>query len=161
MSFTYSLLPNTTAVMRSDGAVIPSDPRNADWQDYQAWLGVGNVPTPVPPPTLAQQAIAQYKSGQLRTIMIVGHSLGGAAASAMAAELGQAGVPVQLVVMLDPVGGSEVSSNVRRSVNIRPGAGEDHFTVIAAHGREVTNYVLGGKGSGSARSSKRKRHAAR
>jgi len=63
MSFTYSLLPNTTAVLRSDGAMIPSDPRNADWQDYQAWLGVGNVPTPVPPPTLAQQAVAMLAAG--------------------------------------------------------------------------------------------------
>ena len=133
--------------------------------DFGSRIGRRGIPTSVhnhgEASALAQQAIAQYKSGQLRTIMIVGHSLGGSAASAMAAELGQAGVPVQLVVMLDPVGGSEVSSNVRRSVNIRPGAGEDHFTVIAAHGREVTNYVLGGKGSGSARSSKRKRHAAR
>jgi pimeloyl-ACP methyl ester carboxylesterase len=54
--------------------------------------------------TVAQQAIEQYKSGRLRTIMIVGHSLGGSAASWMAAELGQAGVPVQLVVMLRPGG---------------------------------------------------------
>src|ERR1700760_271800 len=58
MSYTYSLLANTTAVQRSDGAVIPSDPLNADWQAYQAWLSVGNVATPVPAPTLAQQALA-------------------------------------------------------------------------------------------------------
>lgn len=79
--------------------------------------------------------------------MIVGHSLGGDAAVAMAAELGRAGVPVQLVATLDPVGGSEVSSNVRRSVNIRPRDGEDHFSVIAAHDRDLSSYVLGGKRS--------------
>jgi pimeloyl-ACP methyl ester carboxylesterase len=96
-------------------------------------------------PALAQDAIQQYKSGRLRSIMIVGHSLGGSAAVEMAAELGRAGVPVQLVVTLDPVGGSEVSSNVRRSVNLCPRGGEDHFSVIAAHDRDLSNYVLGKK----------------
>jgi thioesterase domain-containing protein len=67
--------------------------------------------------------------------MIVGHSLGGGAAVEMAADLGQAGVPVQLVVTLNPVGGSQVFSNVRRSVNFRPTGGENHFSVIAAHER--------------------------
>lgn len=109
-------------------------------------------------PALAQEAIQQYKSGRLRSIMIVGHSLGGSAAAAMAAELGRADVPVQLVVMLDPFGWSEVSPNVRRSVLIRPGPGEDHFSVIAAHDRELTNYVLGGRGT---RTSTRRRHAGR
>ncbi|HEU0083067.1 MAG TPA: hypothetical protein VFQ87_09350 [Bradyrhizobium sp.] len=98
-------------------------------------------------PALAQEAIRQYQSGRLRSIMIIGHSLGGSAAAQMAAELGRASVPVQLVVTLDPVGASQVSSNVRRSVNFRPGRGEDHFSVIAAHNRDLSNYVLGGKGS--------------
>ena len=117
--------------------------------DFGSRIGRRGMPTSVhnhgEVHTVAQQAIEQYKSGRLRTIMIVGHSLGGSAASWMAAELGQAGVPVQLVVMLDPVGGSEISSNVRRSVNIRPGKGEDHYSVIAARNREVTGYVLGGR----------------
>ena len=117
--------------------------------DFGSRIGRRGIPTSVhnhgEVHTVAQQAIEQYKSGRLRTIMIVGHSLGGSAASWMAAELGQAGVPVQLVVMLDPVGGTEVSSNVRRSVNIRPGKGEDHYSVIAARDREVTSYVLGGR----------------
>jgi pimeloyl-ACP methyl ester carboxylesterase len=125
-------------------------------------IGRRGIPTSVhnhgEGPALAQQAIEAYKSGRLRTIMIVGHSLGGAAAAAMAVELGQAGVPVQLVVMLDPVGGSEVSSNVRRAVNIRPGVGEDHMSVIAAHDREMTNYVLGGRTSRMAHAVKRKKN---
>jgi pimeloyl-ACP methyl ester carboxylesterase len=101
-------------------------------------------------PALAQDAIRQYRSGRLRSIMIIGHSLGGGAAVDMAAELGRAGVPVQLVVTLDPVGGSQVSSNVRRSVNFLPGPGENHFSVIAAHDRDLTNYVLGGRRSHAA-----------
>jgi pimeloyl-ACP methyl ester carboxylesterase len=103
-------------------------------------------------PALAQEAIQQYQSGRLRSIMIIGHSLGGSAAVDMAAELGRAGVPVELVVTLDPVGGSsQVSSNVRRSVNFRPTGSEDHFSVIAAHERDMTNYVLGQRRSAGAR----------
>jgi pimeloyl-ACP methyl ester carboxylesterase len=102
-------------------------------------------------PALAQDAIRQYRTGRLRSIMIIGHSLGGGAAVEMAAELGRAGVPVRLVVTLDPVGGSQVSSNVRRSVNFLPGRGENHFSVIAAHDRDLSNYVLGGQRSHTAR----------
>jgi pimeloyl-ACP methyl ester carboxylesterase len=117
--------------------------------EFGSRIGHRGIPTTVRNhndwPALAQEAIAQYKSGRLRSIMIVGHSLGGSAAMAMAAELGQAGVPVQLVATLDPVGGMEKSSNVRRSVNIRPKDNEDHYSVIAAHDRELRSYVLGGK----------------
>ena len=102
-------------------------------------------------PALAQEAIQQYQSGRLRSIMIVGHSLGGSAAADMAAALGRAGIPVQLVVTLDPVGGSQVPSNVRHSVIFLPTGGEDHFSVIAAHERDMSNYVLGEGRSRSAR----------
>jgi pimeloyl-ACP methyl ester carboxylesterase len=95
--------------------------------------------------TLTDQAIHQYKSGRLRSIMIVGHSLGGGAARAMAAKLGRAGVPVKLLVTIDPVGEPRVSSKVRRSVNILPKDGEDHFSVITKHERDLRRYILGGK----------------
>jgi len=29
---------------------IPADPENADWQEYQVWLGEGNTPDPIPEP---------------------------------------------------------------------------------------------------------------
>lgn len=56
----YKLLP--FGIQRtSDGAVIPPDPANRDWRDYQAWLGLGNTPDPADPaPTpLTPQQVAQ------------------------------------------------------------------------------------------------------
>ncbi len=91
----------------------------------------------------ADEAIKKYKSGRLSAIMIIGHSLGGGAAREMAAELKDAGVPVKLLVAMDPVGGPDVSSNVRRSVQIIHGNGEDHFSMIANHVRQLSGYVLG------------------
>lgn len=45
---TYTL--SASGVIRdSDGANIPNDPRNADWQQYQTWITAGNTPQPMPP----------------------------------------------------------------------------------------------------------------
>lgn len=64
----YTLIANSTSVTRdSDGATIPNDPRNCDWQAYQLWLAAGNTPNPAPPsqPTLVQSAMAALlKSGE-------------------------------------------------------------------------------------------------
>lgn len=44
----FRLAPNGHYVIRTrDGATIPDDPRNADFQVYTAWLSVGNKPDPV------------------------------------------------------------------------------------------------------------------
>jgi hypothetical protein len=36
-----------------DGAFIPFDPDNVDYQDYLKWLDEGNQPTPYTPPEAA------------------------------------------------------------------------------------------------------------
>ena len=53
MPYVYTLTSATLAanaqpVTRSDGAFVPADSGNRDFQDYLAWLAVPNTPTPAP-----------------------------------------------------------------------------------------------------------------
>ena len=42
---TYKLT-NDAWIVRDDGALIPNDPGNRDYQEYLAWVAKGNVATP-------------------------------------------------------------------------------------------------------------------
>ncbi len=51
----------TMIVRDAEGAHIPADPRNADWQAYQAWLAAGNAPAE-PASTAAAPGAASTKA---------------------------------------------------------------------------------------------------
>ena len=54
----YQLGVSTTIVIRTaDGASIPADSGNCDFQAYQAWLAAGGVPDPYVAPAAAPQSI--------------------------------------------------------------------------------------------------------
>ncbi len=75
--------------------------------------------------SLAEEAAAQYKSGRLKTIILVGHSSGATALPDVVAKLDQLGVPVKLAIGLDSVFRTSLSGRVGRYINfyIANGAG--------------------------------------
>jgi len=66
---------------------------------------------------VAAEAIRDYRSGKVRTIILIGHSLGGGAVFAVADALNGAHIPVALVISLESISGGPVPANVRRAVN--------------------------------------------
>jgi hypothetical protein len=49
----YTLTEDNCVIRATDGALIPNDPANRDYAEYQEWLKAGNTPTPYTPPAPA------------------------------------------------------------------------------------------------------------
>lgn len=95
---------------------------------------------------LVDEIAREYKSGQTRPIVIIGHSIGGAAVVWLVEGLGKVGVPVALAVTLDassmPINGGRVGT----FLNLYSGTGA--LTAGRGfHGRLV-NMEVGAKNPG-------------
>lgn len=58
---TYRLTQFENITRTADGASIPPDPANTDYQAYQAWLAAGNTPEPAPEPEPAPVLTTEQK----------------------------------------------------------------------------------------------------
>jgi acetyl esterase/lipase len=106
---------------------------NATVENYIAWDAIVN------------QAYAEYKSGQTQNIIIVGHSSGATAVTAVAARLGELGVPVKLAIALDPTTRNFAAGHVERYLNFYAPGG---MGTLVDKGRDfvgnLQNISLGG-----------------
>ena len=60
----YRLTDSPSIIVRlADGAHIPADPGNTDYQEYQRWLDAGNEPEPYrPPPKPVPQSVTRFQA---------------------------------------------------------------------------------------------------
>lgn len=74
---------------------------------------------------MVDEAVQEYKSGQVRTIILVGHSLGATVLPDMVELLSENGVPVKLAIGLDSILSTTLSGKVGRYINfyVADGAG--------------------------------------
>ncbi|MDB5503460.1 MAG: hypothetical protein JWR89_3362 [Tardiphaga sp.] len=72
---------------------------------------------------LADDMIANYRSGKREPIILIGHSAGADATISIARKLQQANVPVALIANFDPVSPDPVPPNVKQIVNYYVPAG--------------------------------------
>jgi hypothetical protein len=86
--------------------------------------------------SLADEAAAEYKSGRIRTIVLVGHSSGATALPDMVERLDRLGAPVKLAIGLDSVFRTSVAGHVGRYINfyVANGNGEPVAKTSQFHG---------------------------
>jgi hypothetical protein len=86
--------------------------------------------------SLAEQAAADYRSGKVKTIILVGHSSGATVLPDMVARLDQLGAPVKLAIGLDSVFRTSLHGRVGRYINfyIANGNGEPVKPTTGLHG---------------------------
>lgn len=97
-------------------------------------------------PAVATQAIADYRAGRVRLIVLAGHSLGAGGAVMVADQLNASGVPVSLLLSLDPVATLAVPGNVRRTVNYHIGSGRELASAPGSRGAVQNVNMQGAQG---------------
>jgi hypothetical protein len=99
-------------------------------------LGLDEVVNYLAWPSLAEEAAAEYRSGRVRTIIVVGHSSGATVLPDMVARLDQLGAPVKLAIGLDSVFRTSLSGRVGKYINfyIANGNGEPVAPTRQLHG---------------------------
>jgi hypothetical protein len=73
--------------------------------------------------SVADEAAAAYRSGRIKTIILVGHSSGATYLPDMVARLDQQGVPVKLAIGLDSIFHTNLTGRVGRYINFYVGNG--------------------------------------
>jgi hypothetical protein len=86
--------------------------------------------------SLADEAAAEYRSGRVRAIILVGHSSGATVLPDMVARLDQLGAPVKLAIGLDSVFRTSLQGRVGRYINfyVANGNGEPVARTSRLHG---------------------------
>jgi len=110
---------------------------NATVSNYLFWSSV------------ADDAAAEYRSGKIRTIILVGHSSGATVLPDMVARLDRLGAPVKLAIGLDSVFRTSLSGRVGRYINfyVANGNGEPVAPTRQLHGA-LENVDVGKTGVG-------------
>jgi hypothetical protein len=99
--------------------------------------------------SLADEAATAYRAGQVKTIILVGHSSGATSLPDMIAKLNQLGVPVKLAIGLDSVFKTRLSTGAERYINIYIGDGPGEPVRAAAGLRgKLDNVDVRGTGVG-------------
>ena len=99
--------------------------------------------------SLANDAAEGYRSGQIKTIVLVGHSSGATALPDMVARLSQLGVPVKLVIGLDSVFRTRLAGSAEHYINFYVGSGAGEPVTRTADFRgKLDNVDVGGTGVG-------------
>lgn len=66
----YKLTNSSTVVRIEDGAFIPSDPANADYAAYLAWIAEGNMPQPADPVVPAIPEVVTMRQARLALLQV-------------------------------------------------------------------------------------------